>query len=101
MVERGSPLGTPRDNVALQRDDTSVLRNYEATMYCGGADSAIDASPGEDGILGSRERSTVNPQMFLLDQTGSLAKESLCSNIPASADEQDYKILRSVDFAKP
>jgi hypothetical protein len=58
MVERGSPLGTPRDNVALQRDDTSVLRNYEATMYCGGADSAIDASPGEDGILGSRERST-------------------------------------------
>jgi hypothetical protein len=58
MVERDSPFGTPRDNVALQRDDTSVLRNYEATMYCGGADSAIDASPGEDGILGSRERST-------------------------------------------
>jgi hypothetical protein len=29
-----------------------------ATVYCGGADSAIDASPGEDGILGSRERST-------------------------------------------
>jgi hypothetical protein len=59
MVERGSPLGTPRDNVALQRDNTSVLRNYEATVDCGGADSAIDASPGEDGILGSRERSTV------------------------------------------
>jgi hypothetical protein len=30
-------------------------------MYCGGADSAIDASPGEDGILGSRERSTHPP----------------------------------------
>jgi hypothetical protein len=46
-------------HVLVQRDDTSVLRNYryEATTYCGGADSAIDASPGEDGILGSRERS--------------------------------------------
>jgi hypothetical protein len=44
---------TPRDYVALQIDDTSVLRNYEPTVSIAVRGSAFDANPGEDGILGS------------------------------------------------
>jgi hypothetical protein len=60
VKERGSLVvwKTPRDYVALQRDDTSVLRNYEATVSIAVRGSAFDANPGEDGILGSREIST-------------------------------------------
>jgi hypothetical protein len=42
----------------MQRDDTSMLRNYEATVSIAVRGSAFDANPGEDGILGSREIST-------------------------------------------